>query len=110
MGLVRVLRSEKPEVPVGSLMFGYTQWEAYTVQPYMEGRSTQPELWAEGTFDMDSLVLQIVPDPKGAFPTSRYCSVLGIPGLSAYVSFESMSEGKEGETCFVSSGASGVGT
>jgi NADPH-dependent curcumin reductase CurA len=58
---------------------------------------------------MDSLVLQPVPDPKGAFPLARYCSVLGTPGLSAYTSFESMSDGKEGETCFVSSGASGVG-
>ena len=36
-GLVVVLRSEKDGVAVGDHMFGMTPWEAYTVQPYIEG-------------------------------------------------------------------------
>ena len=36
-GLVVVLRSEKDGVAVGDYLFGMTTWEAYTVQPYVEG-------------------------------------------------------------------------
>ncbi|KIY66728.1 NAD(P)-binding protein [Cylindrobasidium torrendii FP15055 ss-10] len=109
--LVKVLRSEKEGVDVGDLMYGMSHWEAYTVQPYVEGRRKyRPEDWAPGTFDMDSLVLTTVPDPKGAFPLTRYCNILGTPGMSGYVSFEKFAQAKAGETIFVSAGASGVGS
>jgi hypothetical protein len=36
-GLVVVLRSEKDGIKVGDHMFGMTLFEAYTVQPYIEG-------------------------------------------------------------------------
>lgn len=35
--VVVVLRSEKEGVKVGDYMYGMTIWEAYTVQPYVEG-------------------------------------------------------------------------
>ncbi|KAJ7672838.1 hypothetical protein B0H17DRAFT_1083540 [Mycena rosella] len=110
-GLVVVLRSEKDGIKAGDHMFGMTPFEAYTLQPYIEGRVEYKESeWPAGTFDMDSLALQVVPDPQGAFPWSRYCSILGIPGLSAFAGFEAYANAQEGETIFVSSGASGVGS
>lgn len=33
---------------------------------------------------MDSLALQVVPDPHGRYPLSKYTSVLGTPGLTAF--------------------------
>ncbi|KAG6864893.1 hypothetical protein C0991_006508 [Blastosporella zonata] len=107
-GLVVVLRSEKEGVKVGDYMYGQTTWEAYTVQPYVEGRvNFKPEEWAHDTFDMDSLVLQLVPNPNGLYPLSKYSSLLGTPGLTAFVAYEGL---VEGDTMFVSSGASGVGS
>jgi len=109
--LVEVLRSEKEGVPVGALMYGQTTWERYTVQPYIEGRvNFKPEDWAPHTFDMDSLALQVVPNPQGAFPLSHFSTALGTPGLTAYVGFHGLCKAKEGETIYVSSGASGVGS
>ncbi|KXN84701.1 Zinc-type alcohol dehydrogenase-like protein PB24D3.08c, partial [Leucoagaricus sp. SymC.cos] len=114
MCLVKVLRSEKEGVNAGDYMYGMTHWELYTVQPYMEGRCMERELWTPETFDMDSLGLQPVPDPEGAFPFSRYTSLMGIPGLAGYSSFMSLiaprlnTDGQK--TIFVSSGAGGVGT
>ncbi|KAJ6632166.1 hypothetical protein B0H10DRAFT_2159584 [Mycena sp. CBHHK59/15] len=67
-------------------LYGLTTWEAYTVQPY------------------------IVADPKGAFPWTRYFTVLGAPGLTAFCGFEGCADAKKGETIYVSSGASAVGT
>ncbi|KAF8073464.1 hypothetical protein FPV67DRAFT_1620585 [Lyophyllum atratum] len=110
-GVVVVLRSEKDDVKVGDYMYGQTPWEAYTVQPYLEGRvDFKPAEWAPDTFDMDSLALRVVPNPNGVYPLSKYISVLGTPGLTAFVGFEGMVEAKEGNTIFVSSGASGVGS
>lgn len=42
MGLVVVLRSEKEGLKAGDYMVGFTTWEAYTVQPYVDGTSTNP--------------------------------------------------------------------
>ena len=55
----------------------------------------KPEDWPPFTFDMDSLVLHPVPNPGGAFPWTRYCSVLGTPGLTAYAGFEEFAEAKQ---------------
>ncbi|TFK41535.1 hypothetical protein BDQ12DRAFT_678153 [Crucibulum laeve] len=110
-GVVVVLRSEKEGVTVGDYMYGLTVWEAYTVQPYIDSRvNFKPEEWAPGTFDMDSLALQVVPNPNGNYSLTKYASILGTPGLTAFVGFEGIIKGKEGETIFVSSGASAVGS
>ncbi|KAJ4466760.1 hypothetical protein J3R30DRAFT_3663430 [Lentinula aciculospora] len=86
--VVVVVRSEKESIKVGEYMYGQTPWEGYTVQPYTE----------------------VVPDPKGTYPLSKYTNIMGTPGLTAFVGMEGIIEGKEGETLFVSSGASGVGS
>ncbi|KAF7428361.1 hypothetical protein PC9H_007583 [Pleurotus ostreatus] len=110
-GLVVVLRSEKQDIKAGDYMYGQTPWEAYTVQPYIEGRiDFKPEDWPPATFDMDSLALQVVPNPGGAFPVTHYASALGTPGLSAFVGFEGLAQAKEGQAIFVSAGGSGVGS
>ncbi len=115
-GLVLVLRSEKEGIKAGDYMYGQTPWEAYTVQPYIEGNHSsfsevterrliipshlgrinfKPEDWPPATFDMDSLALQVVPNPGGAFPITHYASALGTPGLSAFVGFEGLAQAKE---------------
>ncbi|KAJ4488992.1 hypothetical protein C8J55DRAFT_604186 [Lentinula edodes] len=109
--VVVVVKSEKESVKIGDYMYGQTPWEAYTIQPYTEGRvAFKPEEWAAGTFDMDSLALQVVPDPKEMYPLSKYTNIMGTPGLTAFVGMEGIIKGKEGETLYVSSGASGVGS
>ncbi|KAJ7908844.1 hypothetical protein B0H13DRAFT_2495239 [Mycena leptocephala] len=45
----------------------------------------------------------------GAFPWTRYFTVLGAPGLTAFCGFEGCADAKPGETIYVSSGASAVG-
>ncbi|KAH9481028.1 Zinc-type alcohol dehydrogenase-like protein PB24D3.08c [Psilocybe cubensis] len=103
--VVVVLRSEKEGFKVGDNLYGLTVWEEYTVQPYVEGRvNFKPEEWPPYTFDMDSLALQVVPNPNGLYPLSKYTSIMGTPGLTAFVGMEGIIEGKEGDTLFVSSG------
>ncbi|KAJ7053776.1 hypothetical protein C8F01DRAFT_1260401 [Mycena amicta] len=111
-GLVQVLRSEKDGVKAGDYMYGFTPWENYTVQPYVDARvDFKGGNFPPYTFDLDTLVLQQVPNPQGAFPWSRFASVLGTPGLSAFVGLESVApDMKAGQTIYVSSGASGVGS
>lgn len=68
-GLVKVLRSEKDGIKEGDILMGLTPWQKYTVQPYVEGKSTlelvlspeltrmvgrvdfKPEEWNSRTFD-----------------------------------------------------------
>ncbi|KAJ7886738.1 hypothetical protein B0H13DRAFT_896904 [Mycena leptocephala] len=109
-GLVVVLRSEKEGIKAGDYMYGFTPWEAYTVQPYVDARAQYSKDYPAYTFDMDSLVLQPVPDPQGAFPWARYCSCLGAPGLTAFIGLEHVADAKAGQTIYVSAGASGVGS
>lgn len=53
------------------------------------------EEWAPGTFDMDSLALQVVPDPKGTYSLSKYTNIMGTPGLTAFVGLEGIIEGQK---------------
>ncbi|KAJ7198640.1 hypothetical protein C8J57DRAFT_1061480 [Mycena rebaudengoi] len=77
-------------------LYGLTTWEAADYPDY--------------TFDVDALSLQLVADPQGAFPWSRYFTVLGAPGLTAFCGLERCADAKKGETIYVSSGASAVGS
>ncbi|KAJ7135918.1 hypothetical protein C8R44DRAFT_662176 [Mycena epipterygia] len=108
-GLVLVLRSEKEGVKAGDYMVGFTPWEAYTVQPYIDAR-VDFKGFPSYTFDMDSLALQPVPNPGGAFPWRSFCSCLGLSGITAFVGLDKFGDAKPGETIYVSSGASGVGS
>lgn len=113
-GVVVVVRSEKEGFKAGDYLYGLTVWEAYTVQPYVDGMfllsshphghrlmlapgriNFKPEEWAPGTFDMDSLALQVVPNPNGLYPLSKYTSIMGTPGLTAFVGMEGIIDGKE---------------
>jgi NADPH-dependent curcumin reductase CurA len=60
----------------------------------------KPEEWTPDTFDMDSLALRVVPNPNGMYPLSKYISLLGTPGLTAFVGFEGLVDAKE--VCFIS--------
>ncbi|KAJ7693424.1 hypothetical protein B0H17DRAFT_1060123 [Mycena rosella] len=110
--LAVVLRSEKEGVNPGDHMYGLSHWEAYTVQPYMEGRvDFKAGNYPDWTGDTDSLIkLNAVPDPQGKYPWSSYFSVLGGPGLTAFCGLEAYGNAKKGETIYISSGASGVGS
>ncbi|KAJ7864452.1 hypothetical protein B0H14DRAFT_440336 [Mycena olivaceomarginata] len=109
--LVVVIRSEKEGVNIGDRMYGLSHWEAYTVQPYVEGRvDFKAGNYSDLTIDFDTMGLGPVPDPKGAYPWSRYLGVLGGPGLTAFCGLEAYGDAKKGETIYVSSGASGVGS
>ncbi|KAF8587440.1 NAD(P)-binding protein [Ramaria rubella] len=108
IAVVVVLRSEDPKVKAGDHMVGHSTWEAYTVQPYPQ-IEFKPEEWGPWTFNMDSVALQVVPNPGNAIPWTNFCSVLGTPGLTAFVGFETHARAQAGETIYVSSAASGVG-
>jgi NADPH-dependent curcumin reductase CurA len=41
------------------------------------------------------MALQVVPNPGGHYPLYKYASVLGTPGLTAFVGFEGLAEAKE---------------
>ncbi|KAK6980565.1 hypothetical protein R3P38DRAFT_2579786 [Favolaschia claudopus] len=107
-GLVVVLRSEKEGVKAGDYMLGYTPWEAYTLQPYVDAR-VDFKGFPSYTFDMDLLALQTVPSPIG-FPWQLYCSCLGVPGFAAFVGLDKFGDVEAGKTIYVSSGASGLGS
>jgi NADPH-dependent curcumin reductase CurA len=83
-------------------------WEAYTVQPYAREEFKAAE-WVPWTFNMDLLSLNVVENPGNAIRWTTFCGALGTPGLTAWAGFEEYVNAKEGETIFVSSGASGVG-
>ena len=108
------LRSEKEGINVGDYLYGHTCWQAYTVQPYVEGRTPKfdrfqqlftafkgrinfnTEDWSRDTFDVDALFPpRVVPDPKGAYPLTRYCGILGTAGLSAFTGYEGLANAKE---------------
>ncbi|KAF7288343.1 ADH-zinc-N domain-containing protein [Mycena chlorophos] len=90
------------------VLYGFTPWEHYSVQPYVDARFDFASAnYPSYTFDMDSMLLRPVPDPHGAFPWSRFASVLGMPGLTAFVGLESVAPDMK---AYVFSGASGVGS
>ncbi|KAK7044412.1 zinc-type alcohol dehydrogenase-like protein PB24D3.08c [Favolaschia claudopus] len=109
--LVVVLRSEKEGINVGDHLYGMTHWEAYTVQPYIEGRADlKSGNYPDWTIDLEAGGMSAVPDPKGAYPWSLYLGILGGPGLTAYCGLEAYGDAKAGETIYVSSGAGTVGS
>jgi NADPH-dependent curcumin reductase CurA len=82
-------------------------WEAYTVQPYIEGRvKFESKEWHTWTFDMDSLALQTVQNP--GIPWPSFINVLGISGLTAFAGLEAFASAQAGETMYVSAAAGSV--
>ncbi|KAL1733717.1 hypothetical protein EV714DRAFT_246387 [Schizophyllum commune] len=109
--VLKVLRSEKEGIEPGDLLYGGSHWELYTVQPYVEARRERDPSWPPWTIHIDGFIVHNkVPDPKGAFPLYKYCSLGGAPGMTAYASWKKYAHAKKGETVFVSAGASAVGS
>lgn len=84
-------------------------WEAYTVQPYIEGRVRfDPKEWTPWTFDIDALALQTVQNP--GIPWPSFVNILGTSGLTAFVGFEAFASAQPGETMYISAAAGSVGS
>ncbi|KAJ7609806.1 hypothetical protein FB45DRAFT_1066400 [Roridomyces roridus] len=91
-GIGVVLRSENPDVAVGK----YLQGRGFLHQQYF----VLPSL----PFGMFFL------DRHPALPLTTYVGALGLPGKTAWAGWKDYSRAKKGETVFVPSGASAVGT
>ncbi|MGO1119067.1 NADP-dependent oxidoreductase [Rhodovibrionaceae bacterium A322] len=86
VGIIRDSRSDA--LPVGKLVLSMFGWRSHFV----------------GTADQ----MQVLPDSD--VPEQAYLGVLGMPGTTAYVGLERITELKEGETLFVSAASGAVGT
>lgn len=84
-----VERSANPAWPEGTIVWGFLAWEEYTLVPGGRG-------------------LTVVDPSLG--PISYAISVLGMPGLTAYVGAIEIGRPTPGETFYVSSAAGAVGS
>ncbi|KAF8349606.1 hypothetical protein F5887DRAFT_1235611 [Amanita rubescens] len=90
-GVGVVLRSEFPGVQPGDHLYGRSlAHEEYSIIPNIDGLSKIENLHN--------------------LPWSVYIGVAGMPGLTAFAGWREHSRAKKGETVFVSSGASAVGS
>lgn len=88
MGLARVLASEDPALPVGSLVVGDTGWcQIAVASPAALRRVAEDDL-----------------------PMTTALGVLGIPGLTAWAGMRSIAKPAVGETVLVSTAAGAVGS
>lgn len=92
IGIGEVVESRRADMPVGTLVSGYTDWQEYRVTGVDDGRPLGP-----------------LPDPLPA-PMSAFLGVLGHTGLTAYVGLELVGGVKEGETVVVSAAGGAVGS
>ncbi|CAE6439988.1 unnamed protein product [Rhizoctonia solani] len=90
-GIGIVVRSEKDGINPGDLLY-------VPELPFQEYNVLQPE--------HPSRVIKEEP----GIPLSAYTGVLGMPGMTAFYGFELVGKPVKGETIFVSSGASAVGS
>uniref|UniRef100_R7W720 Putative NADP-dependent oxidoreductase P2 n=1 Tax=Aegilops tauschii TaxID=37682 RepID=R7W720_AEGTA len=90
-GVSEVVRSSRPGLAAGDLVWGMTGWEDYSV--------VKPPFTA--------ILTKIQPDD--GVPLSYYTGILGMPGLTAYVGFHHICSPKAGETVFVSAASGAVG-
>ncbi|CAE6479556.1 unnamed protein product [Rhizoctonia solani] len=90
-GIGKVIKSEKDGVRPGDLLYVYDL-------PFQEYNVLQPEHQ-----------IRVIKDEPGV-PLSAYIGVLGMPGQTAFYGLELVGNPVAGETIFVSSGASAVGS
>jgi NADPH-dependent curcumin reductase CurA len=91
VGLGRVISSDDPAYPEGSLVTGLVGWQDYVVT----GEGEVP--------------LTIVPGDTG-LPAETLMGALGLTGVTAYFGMLDIGEPKEGETVVVSAAAGAVGS
>ncbi|KAG8714650.1 hypothetical protein FRC11_007657 [Ceratobasidium sp. 423] len=90
-GIGKVIRSEKDGVHAGDSLYVHDL-------PFQEYNVLQPEH-----------PIRVIKEEPG-IPLSAYIGVLGMPGQTAFYGLELVGNPVEGETIFVSSGASAVGS
>ncbi|EUC67547.1 zinc-binding dehydrogenase family oxidoreductase, partial [Rhizoctonia solani AG-3 Rhs1AP] len=90
-GIGKVIRSEKDGVRPGDLLYVHDL-------PFQEYNVLQP-----------GHQIRVIKDEPGV-PPSAYIGVLGMPGQTAFYGFETVGNPIAGETIFVSSGASAIGS
>ncbi|MCZ6764368.1 MAG: NADP-dependent oxidoreductase [Alphaproteobacteria bacterium] len=86
--VAEVLESCHPDHSVGDLVWGFLGWELHSLVPETE---------------------KLYPVEPALGPISHFISILGMPGLTAYVGMMEIGEPCAGETVFVSSAAGAVG-
>ena len=84
----QVVESKNPDFRAGDFVAGYDGWQQYAVSSGKELRTLDP----------------------GAVPISTALSVLGMPGLTAYVGLIDIGKPKAGETVVVSAASGAVGS
>jgi NADPH-dependent curcumin reductase CurA len=92
IGIGEVVESRRDDMPTGSLVSGYTDWQEY--------RLTGPE---------DPRPLNLLPDPLPA-PLTAFLGPLGHTGLTAYIGLQLIGGVRPGETVVVSAAAGAVGS
>ncbi|KDN47627.1 hypothetical protein RSAG8_03417, partial [Rhizoctonia solani AG-8 WAC10335] len=90
-GIGKVIRSEKDGVHPGDFLYVHDL-------PFQQYNVLQPEH-----------PIRVIKDEPG-IPLSAYLGVLGMPGQTAFYGLETVGKPAKGETIFVSSGASAVGS
>jgi len=85
-GLVRVVESDNPNIPVGTLVFSTPGWQEYAV-----------------VSERDQVV------PEGVDPTAAL-SIFGITGITAYFGLLDIGRPSEGDTVVVSGAAGSTGS
>ncbi|GJJ10787.1 hypothetical protein Clacol_005015 [Clathrus columnatus] len=107
-GLVKVIRSEDPDYPVGQYVVGMIPWEAYTVQPWDGKQISATGKLPAFTVDVDAMsMVKVAKHPT--IPWSLFMGALGGSGQTAYMGLKEHADMKAGETIFVSTAAGSVG-
>ena len=96
----RVIASNDADLAVGDLVWGFFGWELYTVLP--------AGLRDRKGYDVRANRIDPAAWPDGA-PLSHAISILGMPGLTAYVGIMDIGQAKAGETVYISSAAGPLG-
>jgi NADPH-dependent curcumin reductase CurA len=92
IGIGEVIESRRSDLPVGTLVSGYTDWQQYRVSGQDDDRPLNP-----------------LPDPLPA-PLTTFLGALGHTGLTAYIGLELIGGVEPGQTLVVSAACGAVGS
>jgi NADPH-dependent curcumin reductase CurA len=92
LGIGEVVESRREDMPVGSMVSGFTGWQELVL-------ADDPQLEAP---------LTVLPDPLPA-PESAFLGALGHTGVTAYIGID-LADLKEGETIVISAACGAVGS
>ncbi|KAH9832054.1 uncharacterized protein C8Q71DRAFT_279574 [Rhodofomes roseus] len=92
-GVGLVVRSENPAIKVGQHLYGFYDFQEYSVYR-----------------DLTELRRARVLDNEQTLPWSAYLGVCGMPGQTAFYAWNEFSRAKKGDVVFVTAGAGPVGS